>query len=132
MSNQSNLTHDNVTTLTANIVAAFVSNNTIEASEVPSFIKSVYSSMGAVEKVVPSVSVEDSIRDEHLVCLEDGREFKSLKRHLKSSFNLTPDEYRVKWGLPNDYPMVAPAYAKARSLLAKESGLGRKKKSSVN
>ena len=118
--------------LTADIVAAYVSNNSVSASDLPGLIASVHSALNnihtpaAVEALplTPAVSVKKSITDHYLICLEDGKRFKSLKRHLKASYGMSPDEYRTKWGLPSDYPMVAPYYAIQRSTLAKQSGLG--------
>jgi len=127
-----------LTELTAEIVSAYVSNNPIAANQLPDLIKSTFEcvnslSAEAAEPVIenkdPAVPIKKSIKDDHLVCLEDGKTFKSLKRHLKSYHGLSPDEYRAKWGLSADYPMVAPAYAERRSKLAKEIGLGRKPKS---
>ena len=118
--------------LTTDIAAAYVSNNAVAAGDVPGLIQSIFgalSNVGApvekpVEAQVPAVSIKKSITDDHLVCLEDGRKFKSLKRHLRAKYNLSPEDYRAKWGLPKTYPMVAPAYAAARSNLAKQMGLG--------
>jgi predicted transcriptional regulator len=122
--------------LTAEIVAAYVSNNSVAANDLPNVISQVHAALGGtttpVEKVVekpkPAVTVRRSIQDDHLICLEDGQKFKSLKRHLMTHHGLTPEQYREKWGLAADYPMVAPAYAEARSKLAKEMGLGQKRK----
>lgn len=121
---------------TSRVVSAYVSNNVVHSTELPKLIDSVYSALQIVshttqasppiEKPKPPVPVRKSIEHDYLICLEDGRRFKSLKRHLMTSFNMTPDQYREKWDLPADYPMVAPAYAAARSKLAKEMGLGRK------
>ncbi len=118
----------------ANIVAAFVSNNAVPASELAALIQTVHASIqkiagvGPVAPVVepqePAVPVRKSVTPDFIVCLEDGKKFKSLKRHLRTAYNLSPDQYRAKWNLPNDYPMVAPTYAAARSTLAKQSGLG--------
>ncbi|MDR3511026.1 MAG: MucR family transcriptional regulator [Caulobacteraceae bacterium] len=118
--------------LTADIAAAYVGANTVTAADLPALIQSIYKALSGVDKpvevvaapVTPAVPVKRSITDEHLVCLEDGRKFKSLKRHLRTKYNLSPEDYRAKWGLPKDYPMVAPAYAAARSQLAKQMGLG--------
>jgi predicted transcriptional regulator len=118
--------------LTADIASAYVSNNAVSAADLPSLIKNIHgalSGMGAepepvVEVKTPAVSIKKSITDDFLICLEDGRKFKSLKRHLRAKYNLSPEEYRAKWNLPKDYPMVAPAYASARSKLAKQMGLG--------
>ena len=119
--------------MTADIVSAFVGNNSIPAGELPSLIQSVYQALNSISsgeetKVEapkePAVSVKKSISNDYIVCLEDGRKFKSLKRHLRTKYNMSPEEYRAKWSLPKDYPMVAPNYAKARSDLAKQMGLG--------
>ena len=120
--------------LTANIVSAYVSNNTVSSAEIPALISQVYSALmrvsngaavaGPAEPLKPSVSIKRSITPEYLVCLEDGKKFKSLKRHLRTQYRMTPDQYRAKWNLPADYPMVAPDYAAARSQLAKQMGLG--------
>ncbi|MCC8942709.1 Transcriptional regulatory protein ros [Bradyrhizobium ivorense] len=126
--------------LTANIVSAYLSNNPTPASDIPSLIGQVHAALLRVstgrtetplEPAKPAVSMKKSITPEYLVCLEDGKRFKSLKRHLRTQYNMTPEQYREKWGLPADYPMVAPNYAVARSQLAKKMGLGqqaRKKK----
>ena len=128
-----------LTELTTEIVSAYVSNNPIAASQLPDLITSTFQCVNGLSATVgtpepeqkdPAVSIKKSIRDDHLVCLECGKKFKSLKRHLMSHHSLTPDEYRTSWNLKSDYPMVAPAYAKRRSKLAKEIGLGRKPKSS--
>lgn len=122
--------------LTADIVAAYVSRNAVPAAHLPELIASIYSSMRGLgdasatvptEPLKPAVPIKKSVQDDYIVCLEDGKKFRSLRRHIGTHFNLTPDEYRAKWGLPGDYPMVAPNYAAARSALAKASGLGRKK-----
>ncbi|MEQ1578491.1 MAG: MucR family transcriptional regulator [Hyphomicrobium sp.] len=120
--------------LTAKIVAAFVSNNTIVASDVPQLIHETFAALSRAtvdgsgppvrEELKPKVPVKRSIMPDHIVCLEDGKKFKSLKRHLRTHYNLSPEEYREKWDLPHDYPMVAPNYARARSDLAKKMGLG--------
>ena len=126
-----------LTELTAEIVSAYVSNNPIAANQLPELITSTFQCVNGLSAVVaepeaenkePAVSIKKSLRDDYLICLEDGKKFKSLKRHLKSYHGLSPDEYRSKWGLPPNYPMVAPAYAERRSKLAKEIGLGRKPK----
>jgi predicted transcriptional regulator len=119
--------------MTADIVSAYVGNNSVSAADLPSLIQSVHGALSGVTMAAapveaapkePAVSVKRSIQPDFLICLEDGRKFKSLKRHLRTRYNLTPEEYRAKWGLPKDYPMVAPNYAKARSDLAKQMGLG--------
>ena len=122
--------------LAADIVSAYVSNNSVAAGDLPALIGEVHSALkrvtasngATVEPQKPAVSAKKSIADSHLICLEDGKKFKSLKRHLRTKFNLSPEQYREKWGLPSDYPMVAPNYAKARSALAKEMGLGQQRK----
>ena len=119
--------------MTADIVSAFVSNNSVPASDLPALIQSVHRALSGVTitpEVVeaaprePAVPVKKSVHPDFIVCLEDGRKFKSLKRHLRTKYNMSPEEYRAKWTLPKDYPMVAPNYAKARSDLAKQMGLG--------
>ncbi len=126
-------------TLTADIVAAYVGNNSVRASEIPGLINDVYSAFASAEgdiedapqqadKPKPAVNPKKSITDDYLICLEDGKKFKSLKRHLMTHYGLTPEQYREKWGLEPNYPMVSPNYAKARSNLAKKMGLGRKAK----
>ena len=126
--------------LTAEIVSAYVSNNTVPASEIPSLINQIHAALSRVsgkpgdvpaEQLKPAVSVKKSVTPEHIVCLEDGKKFKSLKRHLRTQYNMTPEHYREKWGLPTDYPMVAPNYAEARSQLAKQMGLGQQRKRRV-
>ncbi|HEY1154030.1 MAG TPA: MucR family transcriptional regulator [Pseudolabrys sp.] len=122
--------------LTANIVSAYVSNNTVPASDIPALINQVHSALSRVssqqpvstsEPTKPAVPVKRSVTPEYIVCLEDGKKFKSLKRHLRTQYNMTPEQYREKWGLPPDYPMVAPNYAQARSALAKQMGLGQQR-----
>ncbi len=123
--------------MTADITAAYVSNNQLENSELVEIIKSVYTSLSSLDSktvaeeadLKPAVSVKRSVQNDYLVCLEDGKQLKMLKRYLRSNYDMTPDDYRAKWNLPPDYPMVAPSYAKRRSQFAKEFGLGRKKKS---
>jgi len=117
--------------LTAEIVAAHVSKNTVVVNELPNLIQQVYSSLAHVGREAPSISrpqpavpVKKSVTPDYIVCLEDGRKLKMLKRHLKTAYNMTPEEYRDRWGLPADYPMVAPNYAVQRSELAKQIGLG--------
>jgi predicted transcriptional regulator len=123
--------------LTADVVAAFVGNNSVPASELPELIAKVHGALlrlgnpapvVADEVLKPAVSIKKSVTPEYIICLEDGLKFKSLKRHLRTKYNMTPEEYRAKWGLPNDYPMVAPSYAAARSNLAKKMGLGQQRK----
>jgi predicted transcriptional regulator len=123
--------------LTVDVIAAYVSNNPVPVSELPSLIAQVHQSLAGLstasettplEKLTPAVPIKKSVTPEYIVCLDDGKKFKSLKRHLKTTFGITPEEYRAKWNLPVDYPMVAPDYAAARSELAKKMGLGRKPK----
>ncbi len=119
--------------MTADIVSAYVGNNAVGAADLPALIQAVHRALAGVSMDAepvevapkePAVPVKRSITPEFLVCLEDGRKFKSLKRHLRTKYNMSPEDYRAKWGLPKDYPMVAPNYAKARSELAKQMGLG--------
>ncbi|MBO6785051.1 MAG: MucR family transcriptional regulator [Alphaproteobacteria bacterium] len=121
--------------LTADIVAAHVSNNKLAASDLPQLIAQVHASLAdtggaarAPQRPTPAVPVKKSVTPDHIVCLEDGKKLKMLKRHLKTSYDLTPEQYRERWGLPADYPMVAPNYAKKRSQLAKKIGLGKRGK----
>ena len=127
--------------LTADLVSAYVSNNPVPVSDLPALIAQVHESLINLgteieqpepEKLIPAVPVRRSITDDHIVCLEDGKTFKSLKRHLSTHHGMTPDEYRSKWNLPADYPMVAPGYAAARSQLAKAMGLGRKRQETAS
>jgi predicted transcriptional regulator len=118
--------------VTAGVVAAFVGGNTIAAADVPMLIRTVHQALSNVGAKVetsevgrePAVSIRRSITPDYLICLEDGRKFKSLKRHLRTKYDLSPEQYRARWDLPKDYPMVAPNYAQARSDLAKQMGLG--------
>ncbi|EXL10088.1 MucR family transcriptional regulator [Aquamicrobium defluvii] len=130
---------DTLIELTADVVAAYVSNNPVPASELPNLIADIHAALGRVggsvspepqpvDKQKPAVSPKKSVHDDYIVCLEDGKKFKSLKRHLMTHYGLTPEQYREKWGLDANYPMVAPSYAAARSQLAKKMGLGRKRK----
>ena len=121
--------------LTADVVSAYVGNNPVSTTELPSLIGEVFTALKKVgsegvvtptERAKPAVSIKKSLTDDYIICLEDGQKFKSLKRHLRSHYDMSPEEYREKWGLPFDYPMVAPNYAKARSKLARDMGLGRK------
>jgi len=120
-------------TITATIVAAYVSNNAIASSDLPGLIAETHAALSRAagraaplerEEAKPKIAVKKSVMPDYLICLEDGKKFKSLKRHLRTHYNLSPEEYREKWGLPPDYPMVAPNYANARSQLAKKMGLG--------
>ena len=123
--------------LTAEIVSAYVSNNSVPSIDLPALIGQVHSALSRVstgqvenslEPPKPAISVKKSITPDHIVCLEDGKKFKSLKRHLRTQYSMTPEQYREKWGLPPDYPMVAPNYAAARSHLAKQMGLGQQRR----
>jgi predicted transcriptional regulator len=123
--------------LTAEIVSAYVSNNTVASGDIPALISQVHSALlrvlsgqgeAASEPLKPAVPVKRSINPDFIVCLEDGKKFKSLKRHLRTQYGMTPEQYREKWSLPPDYPMVAPNYAAARSQLAKQMGLGQQRR----
>ncbi len=123
--------------LTAEIVSAYLANNSVAASEIPALINQVHSALQRVasgtvgnsgDPLKPAVSVKKSVKPDYIVCLEDGKKFKSLKRHLRSQYNMTPEQYRERWSLPADYPMVAPNYAAARSNLAKQMGLGQQRR----
>jgi Predicted transcriptional regulator len=123
--------------LAADIVSAYVSNNSVASADLPGLISEVHGALmrvagGVVEAPVeapkPAVPIKKSVTPDFIICLEDGKKFKSLKRHLRTQYNMTPEQYREKWGLPADYPMVAPNYAKARSQLAKEMGLGQQRR----
>ncbi len=123
--------------LAADIVSAYVSNNSVHASDLPSLIHEIHSALMrvsggtapvTVEALKPAVPPKKSVTNDHIICLEDGKKFKSLKRHLRTQYNMSPEDYREKWGLAADYPMVAPNYAKARSQLAKQMGLGQQRK----
>lgn len=124
---------ENIMGLTANIVSSHVANNKVEVAELPLLIESVFKALnglnakskGMLEKPRPAVPVKKSILPDYIICLEDGKRLKMLKRHLKSQYGMTPEEYRERWGLPSDYPMVAPNYAEQRRFLAKQIGLGR-------
>ena len=121
--------------LTARIVSTFVSKNTLSANDLPQLISETHAALSRVtgsappperDELKPKVPVKRSVMPDHLVCLEDGKKFKSLKRHLRTQYNMTPEQYREKWGLPADYPMVAPNYAAARASLARNMGLGKR------
>jgi predicted transcriptional regulator len=123
--------------LAAEIVSAYVSNNNVTSADLPSLINEVHAVLARIangatetpaEAPKPAVPVKKSVTPDYIVCLEDGKKFKSLKRHLRTQYNMTPEQYREKWGLPSDYPMVAPNYARARSELAKEMGLGQQRR----
>jgi predicted transcriptional regulator len=125
---------DDTKRLTAEIVAAFVGANRVDADEIPELIRSIYEALDSLsesqqqqeeERPQPAVPIEKSITPDYLICLEDGKKLKMLKRYLRTHYNMTPDEYRKRWGLSSDYPMVAPNYAKRRSEFAKQIGLGK-------
>jgi predicted transcriptional regulator len=130
--NDADIKTSEVLGLTTEIVSAHVSNNTVAMTDLPNLIEQVYKTLSSVgkgteaqgERPTPAVALRKSITAEYIICLEDGKKLKMLKRHLKTAYNMTPDEYRERWGLASDYPMVAPNYAKQRSKLAKAIGLG--------
>ncbi len=128
------IAEDELLRMTADVVAAYVSNNTLPTAQLAEVINTVFTSLRSLdsqpveaksEPLKPAVPIRKSITPDYLICLEDGKKLKMLKRHLRSTYNMTPDEYRSKWGLPPDYPMVAPNYAEQRSAFAKKIGLGR-------
>ncbi len=127
-----NINHADLLSMTTNIVSAHVSNNIVSKAELPGLIETVYKALGNLSGVAvlssdhpqPAVPVKKSVHPDYIICLEDGKKLKMLKRHLKSAYGMTPEEYREKWQLPLDYPMVAPNYAEKRSALAKNLGLG--------
>lgn len=126
------LNPEELLSLTSDIVAAHVSNNTVAVTDLPGLIEQVYKTLAGVggaadaaaDRPTPAVPIKKSITPDFIICLEDGKKLKMLKRHLKTAYDMTPDDYRERWGLPSDYPMVAPNYAKQRSKLAKAIGLG--------
>jgi predicted transcriptional regulator len=134
---EQDLESNEIVELTAEIVSAYVSNNTVVATDLAGVIHNVFDALSrasassgqpAREELKPAVPVKRSVTPEFIICLEDGKKFKSLKRHLRTHYDLSPEEYRDKWGLPHDYPMVAPNYAAARSDLAKRMGLGQRRR----
>jgi len=133
MDNSENGANEMLITLTADIVTAHVANNNVDGETLPSLIQNVYGALAGLgaktqteDRPEPAVSVRASVKNDHLVCLEDGKKMKMLKRHLMTDHGMTPEEYRERWNLPADYPMVAPDYADKRRELAKKIGLGRK------
>lgn len=130
------LDRSEILALTSEIVSSHVSNNAVNQADLTTMIESVFSTLAGLAhpkeeppvELVPAVPVKKSITDEHIICLEDGKKLKMLKRHLKTAYDMSPEDYRAKWSLPSDYPMVAPAYARKRQELAKKIGLGRKRK----
>ena len=134
---EENLDKNEIVELTAEIVSAYVANNTVVATDLPAVIHNVFEALSkasaaigqpAKEELKPAVPLKKSVTPEFIICLEDGKKFKSLKRHLRTHYDLSPEEYREKWGLSHDYPMVAPNYAAARSDLAKRMGLGQRRR----
>jgi predicted transcriptional regulator len=132
MTMDNNDNNEMLITLTADIVAAHVSNNSVAVADVPTLINNVHNALaglgGTTAPIIPAepaVPIRNSVKKDYIICLEDGKKLKMLKRHLMTHYNMTPDDYRAKWGLPADYPMVAPAYAEVRRDLAKKIGLGR-------
>ncbi len=132
---QEQVSHHDITILTADIVGAYVGHHTVAATDLPALIATVGKELAGlgqalaepkVEKPTPAVPVKKSVTPDHIICLEDGKKLKMLKRHLKTHYDMTPEDYRRRWGLKDDYPMVAPGYAAHRSELAKKIGLGRK------
>jgi predicted transcriptional regulator len=130
-------TSPNFVELTADIVSAYVSNNSVPSADLPMLLNTIYTALTQTAQGqsrepqaerVPAVPVKKSVTPDYLICLDDGKKFKSLKRHLRTTYNMSPDQYRTKWGLPHDYPMVAPNYAKTRSELAKTMGLGQQRR----
>ena len=135
---KSTVSSESVLGMAANIVSSYVSHNALPADQIPELIKTVYTSLHGVqspsaeiveEAQKPAVSLRRSITPDYIICLEDGKKLKMLKRHLRTTYGMSPEDYRAKWNLPSDYPMVAPNYAKQRSEFAKKIGLGRKKAS---
>lgn len=134
--NDNDQSSETLITLTADIVAAHVSNNSVAVNDLPQLIQNVHSALSGLGgqapapevKLEPKVPIRSSVKPDYLVCLEDGKKLKMLKRHLMTHYNMTPDQYRQKWGLASDYPMVAPNYAEQRRTLAKSIGLGTKRK----
>jgi predicted transcriptional regulator len=131
-STENDISSTEILGLTSEIVAAHVSNNTVSTADLPQLIEQVYKTLSQVgkgaetvqDKPTPAVPIKKSVTPDYIICLEDGKRLKMLKRHLKTAYNMTPEEYKDRWGLPADYPMVAPNYAKQRSKLAKQIGLG--------
>jgi predicted transcriptional regulator len=139
MENEHNQYHSDAVELAAEIVASYVAHNSVPASELAHLIHNVHSALTSLGQPVvaevkhqePAVPVKKSVTPDYIICLEDGKKFKSLKRHLRTKFEMSPDQYRTKWGLPSDYPMVAPNYAAARSVLANAIGLGQKRRTNA-
>ncbi len=132
---EATIDHSELLALTSDIVAAHASNNAVPSSELSGLIEAVFGTLSSLSKpgepvveLKPAVPIKKSVTDDYLICLDDGKKLKMLKRHLKTAYDMTPEDYRAKWGLGHDYPMVAPNYAKKRQELAKKIGLGRKPK----
>ena len=133
------VTNVDLLNMTAEIVSSYISNNQVDVTDLPRVIKQTYSTLAEIcgqrpalgERPEPAIAIKKSILDDYIVCLEDGKKLKMLKRHLKTAYNMSPEQYRERWGLPADYPMVAPNYAKQRSGLAVKIGLGRKRKTDL-
>lgn len=129
-----NISRETLLELTSDIVSSYVANNTLASTEIPGVIEQVFRTLSTVnvdnyalsDRPQPAVPIKKSVQPDYIVCLEDGKQLKMLKRHLKTAYNMTPEEYKERWGLPSDYPMVAPNYAEKRSRLAKDIGLGTK------
>ncbi len=136
MSDEQLVDKDKILALASDIVASYVGNNPVQPDQVTDMLRSVFGAMTNLtdeaakqaEELVPAVPIKKSVTSDYVICLEDGKKLKMLKRHLSTAYGMTPDDYRAKWGLPSDYPMVAPNYAKKRQELAKKIGLGRKPK----
>ncbi len=134
--NQETPSRDDLLRMTTQVVSAYVKNNSVTENQIPEVIQSVYGSLHGLgngdgesqTKQKPAVTIKKSITPDHIICLEDGKKLKMLKRYLRTTHGMTPDEYRAKWGLPADYPMVAPNYAKQRSAFAKQIGLGKQRR----
>ncbi len=131
-----NVPHSDLLQMTTKVVSAYVGQNSVGETQIPEVIKSVYASLagldghtepGAKAKQKPAVPIKKSITDDYVICLEDGKKFKMLKRHLRTTYGLSPEDYRARWGLGSDYPMVAPNYSKRRSAFAKQIGLGKRR-----
>ncbi|MHA3914434.1 Ros/MucR family transcriptional regulator [Halovulum sp. GXIMD14793] len=139
MSEQQFVDKGEILALASDIVASYVGNNPVQPDQVNELLRSVFGTMNSLtdeaakqaEELVPAVPIKKSVTNDYIICLEDGKKLKMLKRHLSTAYGLTPEEYRAKWGLPSDYPMVAPNYAKKRQELAKKIGLGRKPKTAT-
>ncbi|MEO0387480.1 MAG: MucR family transcriptional regulator [Pseudomonadota bacterium] len=140
MSEEATVDKGDLLALASDIVASYVGNNTVQPDQVSDMLKSVYGTMTTLtevkveepEELIPAVPIKKSVTNDYIICLEDGKELKMLKRHLKTAYDMTPEQYREKWGLKSDYPMVAPSYAQKRQELAKKIGLGRKPRTTTS